>query len=219
MRKVIIFILFIIIIFIINVTFYFLSEDYRFFLKTLKGNNVIDLQEKSFNDKIIDDKIFDEEFVKKSNKNDEIFIEKNNSWHKELKEEITLWKNYIDIINLFSIYDIKKLEINSNLFDLTDEYPDNYFEYYSKDLTLYLLPTKNYTEVYDIFSVLSDELPFKLKEVNNFGDKSFFINLNSDIDDRFTRIVITNKWVVFWLKMKKTEYDLVKEKLKSLKSE
>jgi hypothetical protein len=60
------------------------------------------------------------------------------------------------------------LEINSNLFDLTDEYPDNYFEYYSKDLTLYIFPTKTYTDLYDIFSVLSNELPFSLKEVNNF---------------------------------------------------
>jgi hypothetical protein len=54
------------------------------------------------------------------------------------------------------------------LFDLTDEYPDNYFEYYSRDLTVYLFPTKNYKDLYNIFDVLSKELPFSLKEVNNF---------------------------------------------------
>jgi hypothetical protein len=60
------------------------------------------------------------------------------------------------------------LELNSNLFDITDEYPDNYFEYYSKDLTLYLFPTKTYKEVYDIFSILKDELPYNINEINNF---------------------------------------------------
>jgi len=74
----------------------------------------------------------------------------------------------MEINKLFSLYSLNKLEINSNLFDITDEYPDNYFEYYSKDLTLYFFPTKTYDEILDIFSVLDDELPFTLKEVNNF---------------------------------------------------
>ena len=67
--------------------------------------------------------------------------------------------------------------------------------------------------LYDIFSVLSDELPFSIKEVNNFWNNSFYINLNNDIEDRFIRLVISNKGIVFWLKIKKTEYDLVKQKL------
>jgi len=51
---------------------------------------------------------------------------------------------------------------------LTDEYPDNYFEYYSKDLTLYLFPTKNYNDIKGIFNVLSYDLPFSINEINNF---------------------------------------------------
>jgi hypothetical protein len=74
----------------------------------------------------------------------------------------------LDIINIFSEYDLKKLEVNSNLFDITDEYPDSYFEYYSTDLTLYLFPTKTYQDIYDIFFVLTKELPIKIKEVNNY---------------------------------------------------
>jgi|TARA_Y100001960_G_scaffold324040_1_gene403572 hypothetical protein len=69
---------------------------------------------------------------------------------------------------MFSQYDLKKIELNSNLFDLTNEYPDDYFEYYSKDLTLYFFPTKRYNEVYDIFHVLTFELPIELNKVNNF---------------------------------------------------
>jgi hypothetical protein len=60
-------------------------------------------------------------------------------------------------------------------------------------------------------------LPFSLKEVNNFWNNSFYINLNNDIEDRFVRIIVWHKGIVFWLKIKKTEYDLVKEKLNSLK--
>jgi hypothetical protein len=40
--------------------------------------------------------------------------------------------------------------------------------------------------------------------------------LNKDIEDRFIRLVIWNKGIVFWLKIKKSEYNLVKEKLKKL---
>jgi hypothetical protein len=64
---------------------------------------------------------------------------------------------------------------------------------------------------------LEYELPFTINEINNFWDKSFYINLNSDINDNIVRIVITNNWIVFWLKIKKNEYNLVKEKLNTLK--
>ena len=219
MRKIIIFIIFLIIIFVTNLSFYFLSEDYRFFLKKIKDTDqIVYLEDKVINDIIESEILEDAEIVALSNKNEKIFELKDDSWVATLKKEIILWKNYKNIINLFTSYKLIKLEMNSNLFDLTDEYPDNYFEYYSKDLTLYLFPTKTYTDLKDIFSVLEYELPFSINEVNNFWDNSFYINLNQDIEDRFVRLIVTNKWVVFWLKIKKTEYDLVREKLNSLKN-
>ena len=218
MRKIIIFIIFLISTFIINLIFYFISDDYRFFLKKIKNtDNVVYLDEKKYDD-IVEDKILDNaELVNTNKSNDKIFELKKNTWIVTLKEEVILWKNYRLILDLFSIYKLNKLEVNSNLFDLTDEYPDNYFEYYSKDLTLYLFPTKTYNDLFDIFNVLSNELPISINELNNFWDNSFYINLDKDIQDRFVRLVISNKGVVFWLKIKKTEYDLVKEKLNSLK--
>ena len=220
MRKIIALIIFIIIIFWVNLLFYFLSEDYRFFLKKIKEkDDVIHMEEKNYNDnleKVDINDIDTDELVEISNKNEEIFDIELESWKIELKNEVVLGKNYTKIVDLFSIYKINRLEINTNLFDLTDEYPDNYFEYYSKDLTLYLFPTKTYSEVHDIFSVLSDELPFIINDVDNFWDNSFYINLDKDIEDRFIRLVISNKWVVFWLKIKKTEYSLIKEKLNLL---
>jgi hypothetical protein len=65
---------------------------------------------------------------------------------------------------------------------------------------------------------LEYELPFKMNPLNNFWDNSFYINLNDDINDNIIRIIITNKWVTFWLKIKKNEYNLVKEKLNTLKT-
>jgi hypothetical protein len=64
---------------------------------------------------------------------------------------------------------------------------------------------------------LEYELPFKINPVNNFWDNSFYINLNDDINDNIIRIVISNKWIVFGLKMKKNEYNLIKEKLNILR--
>lgn len=218
MRKIIWFIVFLIIIFIVNLFFYFLSEDYRFFLKKIKDTDaIIYLEEKEISDKIEKEVIEWWQVIKSSRKNETIFKIKEDTEKIELKEEVSFWKNYKEVINLFTLYDLKKLEVNSNLFDLTDEYPDNYFEYYSKDLVLYLFPTKSYNQIFDIFSVLENELPFSLHEANNMWSASFYINLNEDIKDRFVRIVISNKWATFWLKIKKTEYDLVKEKLNLLK--
>ncbi len=228
MRKVIIFIIFLIVLFIVNIWFYILSDDYRAFLKNLKDNDTkVELQEKSFSDSLLQENITDTNVVK-TNKTENVKIDKKTdikeneeegTWSKEVTTEITLWKNYLELVDLFSSYGINKLHVNSNLFDITDEYPDNYYEYYSKDLTLYLFPTKSYKDVYDIFSVLSSDLPFKIKEVNNFWEKSFYVNLNNDISDRFIRLVISNKWIVFWIKIEKTQYDAVKQKLQSLKSE
>lgn len=232
MRKLIIFLIFLIIIFVLNVIFYFLSTDYRFFLKKIKSpNEVIYLEEKKYNDDIIDDNIkyIDSnivdnkeedlvETIELDKKNEITFEIKNDSDKIELKKQISLWKNYTDILDLFSIYSLEELELNTNLFDLTDEYPDNYIEYFSKDLTLYFFPTKNYSDLYDIFNLLSNDLPFTVNEVNNFWDNSFYINLDEYISDRFVRLIVSNNGVVFGLKIKNTEYDLIKEKLNSLKN-
>jgi len=220
MRKIIIFIIFLISIFTINLIFYFISDDYRFFLKKIKNQDeVVYLEEKEYTDdnEVAESVLEDAEVVNTNKSNNRIFEIKEDTWEATLKKEVVLWKNYQIILKLFSIYKLKKLEVNSNLFDITDEYPDNYFEYYSKDLTLYLFPTKNYNDLLDIFSVLKNELPIEINEVNNFWDNSFYINLDKDIQDRFVRVVISNNGVVFWLKIKKTEYNLVKEKLNWLK--
>ena len=224
MRNVIIFIIFLIFSFLINVVFYYVSSEYRNFLSNIKAEKILTMEETKNNEDNsssgeltdIDENNDDLTIVKPNNKNDELFNESQGN-KIEIKEEVKLGKSYRDILRLFSSYNLQELEINTSLFDITNEYPDNYIEYYSKGLTLYFFPTKTYTEVYDIFKVLEFDLPFVVNPVNNFWDNSFYINLNSDIDDNIVRLVITNKGVVFWLKINKNEYNLVKEKLNTLR--
>lgn len=208
------FLIFFIILFSINVVFYYISEDYRFFLKKIKNKDeVVYLEEKGMSDDILP--IVEENITKTPEENIASISTLSNQEDTKIekKQEIILWKNYREIIDIFSHYDFKQIELNTNLFDVTDEYPDSYYEYYSSNLTLYIFPTKSYQEIYDIFHLLEGELPFLINEVNNFWSHSFYINLKEDIDDNFIRMVIENKWVVFGLKIKKDDYNDVKQKI------
>lgn len=222
MRNLIIFIVFLIISFFINVVFYYVSPEYKDFIKNFKEEKILKSENEDIEEKTDPWTVLVEEdesmwLVKNDNKNNEIFDKINELTNKvQIKENVVLWKNYRDILSLFSSYNLQELEINTSLFDVTTEYPDNYIEYYSKELTLYFFPTKTYSQVYDIFKVLEYELPFNINPVNNFWDKSFYINLDNDINDNIIRIVISYKWISFWIKTKKNEYSLIKEKLNSL---
>jgi hypothetical protein len=81
MRKIIIFIIFLISIFIINLIFYFISDDYRFFIKKIKNtDNIVYLEDNQYNDEEIKDEeiLNNAELVNTNKSNDRIF---------ELKED------------------------------------------------------------------------------------------------------------------------------------
>ncbi len=241
MRNLILILIFMILSFSVNILFYYVSDDYRNFLKQLKSDDNQNIlinseieEEKTQNKswtwtdtKTNDSNILNEEKESSDLQNDkqdyedkvlESYSDDNQNEGDIPTREIKLWKNYQKILNLFTSYDLVRMEVNTNLFDITDEYPDDYLEYYSKNLTLYFFTTKRYTDLKDIFMVLEDELPFTINEVNNFWDNSFFINLDDDIDDNIVRIVVSNDWVVFWLKINKNDYNLIKEKLNTLRT-
>lgn len=222
MRRIIVFLVFLAFLFLVNVMFYFLSEDYKFFLKKLKNNEEVVY----INDSIIDDNIHNQfknwniavvelESVDKMKENSLENENKTTTFISQEPETI-LWKNYQKILDIFASYSLKPIELTNNLFDLTWEYPDSYYEYYSKDLTLYFFDTKTYNQVHDVFDVLAYDLPFNVNKVNNFWNSSFYINLNEDILDNYIRLVINYKWVVFGLKIKKSEYNVVKQYLLEL---
>ncbi len=122
-----------------------------------------------------------------------------------------MWLNYRKILEAFSSYWLKELENSNMLFDITNEYPDEYYEYYSDDLSLYFFTTKSYDDVKNIIEVIAFEVPYEINEVNNFLDKSFYINLDEVISDNDIRIVIWYKSITFWLKIKKDVYNDVKD--------
>lgn len=125
-----------------------------------------------------------------------------------------------EVLDLFSDYDLKAKEEtqNSSLFWLTNEYPYEYLEYYSRDkkMSLYVFKDKAYKDILNIFDVISYNLFFKIKKVNNFWEKSFYINLDADLDDNYVRIVFSYKNSNFGLKIKKDWYNEVKKILKSI---
>lgn len=121
------------------------------------------------------------------------------------------------VVNVFSDYKLKKLLVHPSLFDLTTEYPDDYFEYYSDDITLYVFSTKNYKQVVNVFEAFATELPFLLNKTDSFGTNSFFLNVKPEFQDEFTRVVFEYKQKVFWLKIKKNQYNRVRIMLKNLK--
>lgn len=220
-------------IFILNIVFYFVSDDYRFFLEKLKYKDktvyiddikITDEYDNEEKERIKNDskkeveeqliKELDDPSVAKIEVNTDYELSKNDS---NIKTETILWSNYKNVLNAFKEkYVLKNIEVNSKLFELTDEYPDYYYEYYSNVLTIYFFPSKSYTDVYDIFNYLKDSSPFTLKEVNNFWEKSFYINLKEEINDNYIRLVISKNGITFWLKIKKDEYNNIKEILLKL---
>lgn len=234
MRNLIYILFFLIIGFLLNIVVYFFSWDYRYFLKNLKQDKSVEIADKiisdnySLNNELLLDKNKDlgsenkdlDDALKndvstynKENLNEET-ISINNSRE---KEKVKITEVDKEVFNLFKQYSFNELELHSRLFDLTSEYPYDYKEYYTKDFNIYFFWDRKYSELLDIFEVLTYELPFTINEVNNFWDKSFYINLDWSFDDNNVRIVFSYKKRLYWLKISKNSYNKVKKLLDSLK--
>ncbi len=200
--------------------FYFLSEDYKKFIKQLKTWDKDIQQTSTFPEDIAVLPQSETDDLNEDNMQDSTDISQNQPNAEETfisnDSKKVLGKNYQVILWGFARYNFEEIELTTNLFDITNEYPDEYYEFYSKDLTLYFFDTKTYNEVKDIFEVLSYDVSFDINEVNNFANSSFYINLNEDIQDNYIRIVMNYKWVVVGLKIKSEEYTQVKNILESL---
>ena len=133
----------------------------------------------------------------------------------EKNKNVTLWIWGQEIYNLFSEYNLTELQQHSALMDVTSEYPDTYFEYYTLDLTLYIFPTKGYSEIIEIFKLVQSDDIYTINELDNFWEESFYINL-SWIDDGYVRLIISSNGVVFWLKIAQNQYNNVKKILEEL---
>lgn len=211
--------MFVVFIFLLNLLFYFVSDDYKNFIKTIKWSEATTQDQQTFPDDLVipesqEPHVEDVWNSHASSENIDI-AEVESSYVVPEPEEI-LGRNYQAILQAFETYNLESIELKTNLFDVTNEYPDEYYEYYSRNLTIYFFDTKTYSEVKDIFDVLAYDVSFSINEVNNFGNASFYINLNDDIQDNYVRIVMNYKWVVVGLKIKKQNYNSIKTILESL---
>ncbi|MDD3646749.1 MAG: hypothetical protein PHH06_05095 [Candidatus Gracilibacteria bacterium] len=241
MRNFLYIVFFLIASFVLNIFVYYFSSDYRDFLKNIKGienelntgdlvvNTDLKVDIKSIGTKKNDENL--EKENKKLEREEEYIMDSSSIYatgtinkddnsskveYISVIEELKMTKVEEDLLTKFREYSLKEVELHPRLFDLTSEYPDNYFEYYSDYLTLYFFGNKPYINIKDIFDVLTYELPFTVNEVNNFGDKSFYINLKEDFQDDMIRIVFLYKNRTIGVKVKKDFYSHIKEKLESL---
>ncbi len=229
MRPLLFILIFLMLIISWNIGAYVISEDYRFFLKKLKyqqeivyeQENVIDDNERVI---IIDDPESDPEDAEKIIVNREglTFLEAlGNRQKQELEQEEKKNTQAEDeLLDEFrQSFILSKVEEPDLLFGITGEYPDEYKEYANKHISLYMFPTKDYREVYNIFKVLSYELPYEINVVDNFWDASFYINMKELFSDNYVRIVFQYQNTAFWLKIKKDNYNRTKEILDNLEEE
>jgi len=210
MRKLVLCLFALLVLFALNLMLYAFNDDYRFFVKKLKYSDEIITVDSG-------NKISDEKDIIDIPLEPEVSTVKVEDFIPEEKELI-LTDNEKRILSNFLSYNLERIDIHSSLFDLTTEYPDDYFEYIGQDgdIILYLLPTRKYEQIFEVFDVISYDLPFELNEVNNFWQRSFFINVDEWFADNFVRLVVKSRNGVFWLKIKKDLYNEAKEILKNI---
>lgn len=232
--------------FILNIFFFMFSDNYRYFLQSLKYDwsevykiddrfniKINNLSEDFIKEENIEnDNLFswlsnnfweDKKVVKKIENNEKIIKKENNEVIENIdnnkvefvnsRENLKLTQVENDILDELKKYNLKKVDLNTRLFDLTWEYPDEYFEYYSDEINLYFFWNKLYSDLKDIFEVLTYELPFSVNEVNNFWSNSFYINLNAWFEDEYIRIVLKKSNRIIWFKIKKVLYEKIKNEL------
>lgn len=174
MRKTIIALVALMALLMLNIIAYSLSENYRFLIKKMKYPSEIVYEneeeiddtkkievlsgttENQSNYKDISGSSF--QFLNEFRKNDTESEDTLRELSSEEKEFLALWEDS----------KLEEIHFSTYVFDVTDEYPDPYYEWYSENLELYVFPTKNYEEIKNIFEVLSHDLPYSIKETNNF---------------------------------------------------
>lgn len=214
-----------------NIIAYSVSEDYRFFVKKIKYKQEVVYETIG----TIDDSqriiLVENDIDEPSNNTGNVIISgewftfldalgiKERKWEEdENLPDLTMTEQEI-LEKLQEKFVLWESISPTSLFDITTEYPDKYHEYSNKHVSLYIFSTKSYQQVYNIFDVLTYELPYTLNQTNNFGEKSFYINLEGVYADEKVRIVFQYQNKTFWLKIKKDSYNIVKQILDELNAQ
>jgi len=198
----------------LNVLVFVLSPDYRFYLKKLKYWDLpVDKNE------IITDN-YSPDF---SNKCDcSKCLVNTSTWEISQSWSLTwTWETYnskdIEILTkTFSgiTFTPKAYDEYYKIFGITDEYLKKYETYTSDNLEIYYFPETNFDEAYNFFETLTFDLPITLNRLNNFWQRSFY--LNKKTSDDFVRVVIKYDNKIFWLKIKNIYYNEIRKILEKL---
>lgn len=235
MKKIIYITLFLSVLLFFNIIAFFVSSDYRFFLKKIKYWDTINANKEI----ITDEYTFtnEKETCNCENLINECEIQTTNTWE-TIENNLTVNTNSWEIIensqikNTNSIdIDLQEIEkfskkfswINFNkknyneyykIFWITDEYLNKYLTLNSSNIEIYYFPNTNFLDLYNFFEAVSYDSPININRIDNFWNKSFYINL--DNSDDFVRIIFETDNKIFGLKMKKNYYNSVKNVLNNL---
>lgn len=232
-RKILYILSLFLVLFVWNIGLYQYNEDYRFLLKKFKYKEDAQvIEDAQINDDYTLWEIDVGNTIKSSTGGNQVLTQLDETAKEDYKsftgadlvkknpqneEQLELSTEGKKLLELIGEGKITRVENHASLFDMTTEYPDNYLEYSSEDLTMYFFPTKSYDQIIDIFYAISQGLPFSLNKNDAFGEKSFYINISKDFQDEYVRLVVLYKKEVFWLKIKKDYYNDVKKSLMLLK--
>lgn len=214
MKKIVYAILAISLAFLLNIWLYYYSENYSFFLKNIKyGNSVIEQESLNITDNYSPSSIKETCNCEVS---EPIKCENTSTWKIIPVKNQTL--DHTGQLNLlFTFFDkVTLVEKPYNeyykIFGITDEYPTEYSIYSNKNYELYLFHFWKFDDIYNMFELLSKDVnnknKFSLNKLNNFWNKSFFINTN--VNDWSVKLVIDNWKILFWLNIKKSYYNDIK---------
>lgn len=221
MKKIVYALLFLVFTFLFNVVLYYYSDSYSFFLKKIKyGDEIIIQWSKEITDAVKENtpamcdcqKEIDSVCGTFGKQNDTSFMLSSGALNREA-----------EFNEFFSFFDkntfvLKNYDEYYKIFDITDEYPKEYFTYTSEQMEIYLFSWGKYNDLYNLFELLStypgEDKKFSLNKANNFWKKTFYINLEKD--DGNVRLVVDNWKILFWLKVKKSYYNEVKKILEKL---
>lgn len=213
-----------------NIIFYITNEEYRFFVQKLRhGDTLIETQSIIIDDSVpLPEQRLSWLFQTWTQEETETLDARSQTALEFLEStiqggsrrgidtdtlDILPSETSLLILSLLEQYALDSIKPEEYLFSVTREFPDPFLQWYSSDVSFYSFPTKWYREVFDIFDVLSFELPISLNQVNNIGDKSFFINMDSGWDDSFVRVVFEYENEAFWLKIKNIHYNAIRDLL------
>lgn len=226
MRLSIFFLLLLILLLLANIVWYMSSQEYRFFIQKLKHPDwVIERSDILIDDSVIpsesnnEETVLTEDWVSVSTLKflESITGRNPSSEEKNDTSEDLLPESLLQILDLLADFNLSQVSSEEYLFWVTPEYPESFDQWLGWELSLYYFSGKTYSWVFDIFDILSFELPITLNEVNNFWEQSFFINMDTDWQDEYVRIVFVYQNEVFWLKIKNNTYNEVRDALSVLR--